>query len=100
MSIVWLVFAHERLDEFFQISHILVTYPENHFQVYLAVLMDNQVAKTHGFDHGLRQFGRDEAFALQEIKKLVGASGRTEPLFTDHVGGKVDTTLDGHLQIE
>ena len=73
---------------------------ENPRHLDLAVLMHDEISKTHSLHHLFGEISTKVTAFFQEVEHLAGAARDPESFLTDNVGGEIDTALHSKLNVE
>ncbi len=66
----------------------------------LAVLMHDEISKTHSLHHFLGEISIKVTAFFQEVEHLARAARDPESFLTDNVGGEIYTALHSKLNVE
>ena len=83
-----------------EVLDVLLRNFENPRHLDLAVLMHDEISKTHSLHHLFGEIFTKVTAFFQEVEHLAGAARDPESFLTDNVGGEIDTALHSKLNVE
>jgi len=83
-----------------EVLDILVRNFENPPHLNFAVLVHDEISKTHSLHHLFGEISTEVTACFQEVEHLAGAARNPESLLADSVGYEIDTGLHSKLDVE